>query len=185
MAKKKEKPRYLGVEEFTISERQGIATEQTRQDHIDPVIMKQREDHFADLAGVAKGLIDGLENVRRPASTRNKPPREVYLIPNENSASGYDEITKEQLSQRLNQNMKVITNDNKDRFFRSCFVPHVKNGLPEEMKTKLFLQIMEEQPLELIACLMPLAAGESFEGICPVCKDWYQPLTCPISCTTR
>ena len=191
MAKKKkedEVSRFQGKpqsmdEQSPISKQDDSSIEQARQAHIDPIIMKQREDHFADLADVAKKFINGLENVSRPGWTTNKRRREVYLIPDENSDSGYDEMTKEQLSQKLNQNMKVILKD-KDRFFRSCFVPHVKTGLPDEMKTKLFLQIVEEQPLELIECLKPLAVGKSFKGVCPVCKFWYQPLTCPISCTT-
>ena len=163
-----------------LSRQEDFPTEQPGEAHIDPVIMKQREDHLTDLADIAKRFINGLENVSRPGSTTNKPRREVYLIPNENSGSGYDEIAKEQLSQKLNQNMKVILKD-KDRFFRSCFVPHAKTELPEVVRTKLFSQIIEEQPFELIECLKSLATGESFKGACRVCKDWYQPLTCPVS----
>ena len=167
-------------ERSPISRQEDFPTEQPREVHTDPVIMKQRKDHFADLADVAKRLINGLENVGRPGWTTNKTRREVYLIPNENSASGYDEMTKEQLSQQLNQNMKVLIKD-KDRFFRSCFVPHAKTELPEEMRTKLFFQIIEEHPFELIECLTLLAAGKSFKGACRVCQDWYQPPTCPIT----
>ena len=171
MAKKKEEP---------LSRQEDFPAEQPREAHIDPVVMKQREDHFADLAEIAKRFINGLENVSRPGWTTNKPRREVYLIPNGDSASGYDEMTREQLSQQLNQNMEVILKD-KNKFFRSCFVPHVKTELPEEMRTKLFFQIIEEQPFELIECLKFLVAGKSFKGACRVCKDWCQPLTCPIS----
>ena len=163
-----------------ISRQEDFPTEQPRETHIDPIIMKQRGDHLVDLADITKKFINGLENVSRPGRTTNKPRREMYLIPNENSASGYDEMTKEQLSQQLNQNMKVILKD-KDRFFHSCFVPHAKAELPEEMRTKILSQIIEEQPFELIECLTFLATGKSFKGACRVCKDWYQPLTCPIS----
>jgi len=173
---KAELARIKGEEEKASRE---IIVQQPIHKEVEAVVMKQREDHFADLADVAKRLINGLENVSQPSRVTSKPRREVYLIPNENSAFGYSEMTKEQLSQRLNQNMKVILKD-KDRFFRSCFVPHVKTEFPEERRTKLFLQIIEEQPFELIECLTLLAAQKSFKGVCRVCKDWHQPLTCPL-----
>jgi predicted RNA-binding protein YlxR (DUF448 family) len=163
-----------------ISGRKCIATEQTRQAIIDPVIMKQREDHFASLADIAKRFVSGLENVSRPDWITNNSGREVYVVPNADSASGYDEITEEQLSERLSQNMKLII-EYKDRFFRSCFIPHVKNELPQEMKTKLFFEAVEDHPFEIIECVKPLALGKPFQGICPRCKYWSQPFACPIS----
>jgi hypothetical protein len=142
--------------------------------------MKQRVDHFASLADIANRFVKGLENVRQPDWTTNKPRREVYIMPDKSSASGDGELTKEQLSERINQNIELII-EYKDRFFRSCFIPHVKNELPEEMKGELFSELIKEHPFELIECIIPLAQGKPFEGICPRCKDWSQPFACSIS----
>jgi len=120
----------------------------------------QRKEHFAELASVAKSLlINGLENVSHPGWSTNRSLLGKYLIPNENAASGYDEMTKEQLSQQLNQNMKVILK-HKDWFFRYRFVPYVKSKLGAELKPKRFDEIIEEQPYQLIEVVRRLAYGE-------------------------
>ena len=138
---------------------------------VDSVIVKQRVEHFTDLANIASLLINGLDNVSSPGWTTNRSRQGKYLLPNENAASGYDEITKEQLASRLNRNMAAILKD-RDWFFRNCFIPHLKSVLPEELKTKLFYRIIEEQPYQLIELLRRLAVGKPFKGSCPVCKDW-------------
>jgi len=149
-----------------------INPEQPASTQIDPAIVKHREDHFADLANIAKGLLtNGLSNVSLPGWTTNRSSHVKYLILNLNSDSGYDEITKEQLESQLNNNMAAILKD-KDWFFRYCFTPHLKSELPEELKAESFFKIIEEQPYQLIESLRILAERKTFSGTCPVCEGW-------------
>ena len=149
-----------------------ISPEQPVSSQIDSGLVKQRAEHFAQLASIAERLlINGLDNVSCPGWTTNRSRQVKYLLPNENAASGYDEITKEQLASHLDSNVAAIRKD-RDWFFRHCFVPHLKSELPEELKTELFHGIIEEQPYELIEVLRILAARKTFKGTCPVCKDW-------------
>lgn len=139
---------------------------------VDPTMVKHREEHFAELADISKFLLaNGLESVSCPGWSANRSRQVKYLLPNANAVAQYDEITKEQLASRLNSNIADITKD-KDWFFRHCFVPHLKSELPEELSTKLFFKVVEEQPYELIEILRMLAARRTFKGTCPVCKDW-------------
>jgi hypothetical protein len=141
---------------------------------VNPTIVKRREEHFIELADIVKSLLaNGLESVSCPAWTANRSGEVKYLLPNANADSGYDELTKEQLTSHLNSNMATILKE-KDWFFRYCFIPHLKSELPGELKTKLFYQIIEEQPYELIEILRLLAARKTFKGTCPVCENWHQ-----------
>ncbi|MFC1927361.1 hypothetical protein ACFLW7_02135 [Chloroflexota bacterium] len=139
---------------------------------VNPTIVKRREEHFADLADVAKSLLaNGLDGVSCPAWTTNQSHQVKYVLPSETAVSGYDEMTKEQLASRLNSNMATILKE-KDWFFRHCFIPHVKSELSEELTTEPFFKLVEEQPYKLIESLRVLAARGTFKGTCPVCKDW-------------
>ena len=163
---KKELARLKGEE--------GLASKESVVQHAirkeaDPSIVIQRREHFVELASVAKSLlINGLEDVSYPGWSTNRSLLGEYLIPNKDAASGYDGITKEQLASHLNSNMAAIVKD-RDWFFRDCFVPHLKSELPEELKTKLFYRIIEEQPYQLIEVLRILAAKKTFKGTCPAC----------------
>ncbi len=154
--------------------------EKVIEDHIDPVVAKQRENHFASLADIAGRFIRGLENVSRPDRNSDSSPREAYLVPSGDAVLRHDELTKEQLAQRLKQNIQLIL-EYKARFYRTCFVPHLKNELPEEIRAKLLSEVIEETPFELISFVAPLAVGKPFPGICPRCRHWAQPFACPIS----
>ena len=136
---------------------------------VDPVITKRMDDHFSDLASIAKALLmNGLDSVSSPGWTTNRSQQVKYVIPNANAASQYDELTKEQLTSLLNNNIAAITKD-KDWLFRHCFIPHLKSELPGELRTKLFFEIIEEQPYKLIETLRVLAAKKTFKGTCPAC----------------
>ena len=139
---------------------------------VDSVGVKQRAEHFAELGIIAKSLLtNGLDNVSSPSWTTNRSRQVTYLLPSETAASGYDEITKEQLTSHLNSNMAAILKE-KDWFFRHCFIPHLKSELSEELSTKPFFTVVEEKPYELIETLRVLAARGIFKGTCPVCEDW-------------
>lgn len=139
---------------------------------VDPIIVKRREEHLADLADMTKSLLaNGLDSVSRPGWTTDKSRQVKYLLPNQNAASGYDEATREHLASRLNSNIATILKE-RDWFFRDCFMPHLKSELPEELTAQPFFEVVEEQPYELIEILRVLAAKKTFKGTCPACPDW-------------
>jgi transcriptional regulator with XRE-family HTH domain len=147
--------------------------EQPVSSQIDPIIVKRREEHFTDLASVAKTLLtNGLDSVSPHLWGANRSRQVTYLLRNENAASGCDEITKEQLASRLDDNIAPAIRQHGDWFFRNCFVPHLKSELPEELNTELLFHIVEKHPFKLIETLRMLAARKIFKGTCPVCKDW-------------
>jgi hypothetical protein len=83
------------------------------------------------------------------------------------------EVTEEQLSTQLEQNIEYTIHDHTEWFFYECFVPHLAMEFSEEMKTKGFWGMVKEQPYKLIETLRVLAARKTFKGTCPVCKDWH------------
>lgn len=158
----------LGVDRGVLLKLAGYLVE-TSQEQFDYVIVKQTAVHFADLADIAKSLLaNGLGSVSCPGWSTNRSQQVKYVIPNANAASQYDELTKEQLTSLLNNNIAAITKD-KDWLFRHCFIPHLKSELPGELRTKLFFEIIEEQPYKLIETLRVLAAKKTFKGTCPAC----------------
>jgi hypothetical protein len=114
-----------------------------------------------------------LDSVSCPGWTTNRSGEVKYLLPNANAASGYDELTKEQLAVHLNNNIAAILKD-KDWFFRHSFVSHLKSELPTELTIEPFFKVVEGQPYQLIESLRVLAARGIFKGTCPVCRDWFQ-----------
>lgn len=146
-----------------------IEKEQGKIPLISPESLKEHHERLAEIANSL--LANNLNNVSSPGWTTNRSRQVKYLIPNKNAASGYDEITKEQLASHLNSNMAAILKDS-DWFFRDCFMPHLKSELPKELTTKPFFKIVEEQPYELIEILRVLAARKTFKGTCPTCRAW-------------
>jgi len=132
----------------------------------------QRTYHITEVCDTAESLLaDGLHSASCSGWTANQSDQGKYVIPNENVESGYEGLTKEQLASRLDSNIASVLKK-KDWFFRNCFIPHLKSELPQELKTKLFFKVVEEQPYELIEILRMLAAKRTFKGTCPVCEDW-------------
>lgn len=145
--------------------------EQAVQPELGLATLIQRTAHYAELADVAKSLLaNGLESISIAGWSTNRSQQVKYLLPSESADSGYDELTKEQLASQLDSNIATVLKE-KDWFFRNCFMPHLKSELPEELKTKLFFKVVEEQPYELIEILRMLAARRVFKGTCPACKD--------------
>ena len=123
--------------------------------------MTDKEEHFADLTNLANFLLVGdldwgMEGVANTS---------------ESKSGDNDELTKEQLSFRLQYNIQFAIGPGEPWFFYDCFVPHLLIELPEEMRNKWFWTIVEEQPYRLINTLRILAARKTFKGTCPVCED--------------
>ncbi|HEY87145.1 MAG TPA: hypothetical protein G4O06_03855 [Dehalococcoidia bacterium] len=96
----------------------------------------------------------------------------MYILTRKNKVGKYYHLTKEQLSERLKENIVLAEHKYERWFFYDCFVQHLTTELPEELKGKGFFDIVNEQPYELIDVLRVLATRKTFKGECQVCKDW-------------
>ena len=142
-------------------------------------VSENLKEHNEQLAGVANMLlandldrvIEGVTITSITASGEPKESRQVeYIITN---GSNYDsppyDLTKEQLSVQLEQNIDFAIHEYTDWFFYQCFLPHLRSELSEELKSKGFWDIVKEHPYQLIETLRVLAARKTFKGTCPVC----------------
>jgi hypothetical protein len=137
----------------------------------DPIIEKRRDEHFIKLGSIAESLLaNNLYSVKRRWSRT-----ESYIITNTTEADNHNQLTTEQLSAQLQMNVNSTIKKHGDWLFRTCFVPHLKSELPEELKTEpteLFFQVVEKHPYQIIKTLKLLAERKIFGGTCPVCEQW-------------
>ena len=144
------------------------------QKEANPIIWKNKERHFLQLAEVAEGLLeDNLNTVETSVRQGDNLGEPEYIILDGGWDSPPYPITKEQLSSILEHNIEVVRNQYTIQVFYEQFLAHLESELPEELKTKGFFDVVKEQPYRLIEILRVLAARKTFKGTCPVCKDWY------------
>ena len=143
---------------------------------IDPIIVKRKDEHFAELASIAKLLLaNDLDTIARSSnSSKQKEPRQAeYIVTSRSNFDDDYKLTKEQISVQLQQNLKFVIHEYTRWFLNICFLPHLEAELPEEIELEGFwVGVIEEKPYELINSLRVLAARKIFKGTCPVCKDW-------------
>lgn len=150
------------------------------QERIKSSVSENWREHNEQLAGVANMLlandldrvIEGGTFTRIASSGEPIETRQVdYTLISGTDNAPY-ELTNEQLSNQLVQNIELTVHEYTEWFFYECFLPHLISELPEELKTKGFWDIVKEQPYQLIEVLRLVAARKTFKGTCPVCKDW-------------
>jgi hypothetical protein len=83
-----------------------------------------------------------------------------------------DELSNTDIEGILEYNTESVCNKYSDWFFYSCFLIHVVNDFPKKYRASNFWEFFHEQPLQLIETLRLLAERKTFNGTCPMCKDW-------------
>ena len=159
--------------ERTVSKQLTKAKELRQQDKSDPLILKARERHFADLADAAGRLLyNNLHRVWLSARAyeSNQPEYEIY--------EGFDSpgypITKEQLSSILDTNIEMLRSQKGESILYQQLAPHLNAEIPEivtDTEPRGFLNVVRDNPYELIETLRILESRKIFRGTCPVCKD--------------
>lgn len=126
------------------------------------------KEHNEQLADVAKSLLaNDLESVLE----KQTETQADYTVADQEGF--FYTLDKEELSNRLDDNLQSTFDKYKDWFVKYCFIPHLEAELPEEIKAGgLWDGVINEKPYELIHTLRLLAARKTFKGTCPVCKDW-------------
>lgn len=148
---------------------------------VDPSIVIQRREHFAELTDITNLLLSndvdrvmkgGTVNIISTSGEKGTRYVEYYFTDGTNFESPPYDLTKEQLSDQLKRNIEFPIHKYTEWVFYKCFLPHLISELPEELKTEGFYTIVQEQPYQLIETLRLLAARKTFKGTCPVCEDW-------------
>lgn len=140
-----------------------------------PLILKARERHFADLADAAGRLLyNNLHRVwlREGINQTNQPEYEIY----EGFESPGYPITKEQLSSILDTNIEMLRSQKGESILYEQLVPHLNAEFPEivtDIEPRGFLNVVRDNPYELIDTLRVLESRKAFRGICRVCKGLY------------
>lgn len=148
------------------------AASEVLQEHvkkkIDPIVVKRRGEHFAQLASVAKSLLaNDLESVLE----KQTETLVDYTVTSQDGL--FYTLDKDDLSNQLDDNLQSTFDKYKDWFIKYCFIPHLEAELPEEIKAEgLWDGVINEKPYELIYTLRLLAERRTFKDTCPVCKDW-------------
>lgn len=140
---------------------------------VNPIVLKCREEHLTKLADIVTCLLaNDLGSANLGWTTQRVTGQVKYILTRRNEVGNYYELTNEQLSTQLKENIILAEHEYERWFFHDCFLPHLKSELPDELKTKGFFDVVKEQPYELIKTLRVLEARGIFKGTCPVCKDW-------------
>ena len=150
------------------------AASEVLQEHVrrrvDPVIARRREQHFSHLADIARVFLDdGLDTVDcHTRATDSSTVTEYYIG---DSRSSIVQVTKELLSYMLDANEEKVCLTHGERDIHVNFLPHLKAEYTD-IEDRGFNRVTAESPYELIEILRVLAERGTFQGTCPVCRDW-------------
>jgi len=109
--------------------------------------------------------------VKEFASSDRRLSEDQYVVVNWPSSTG-DVLSKSMLIEILKNNVRKIKGHFSTYLFDECLIPHIITELSSAGITDTWDKVVEEQPYELIQVLKILAAKKTFNGKCPICKDW-------------
>jgi len=138
------------------------------------------KEHSEILVSITKSLLkNDLDRVLSPVmfnyvneAGENESHNYEFIMVKGTTIEDYYIPTKEQILIILEHNIKETIDKYKEWLFNRCFLPHLISELSENSENKDFWAILEEQPYQVIETLRLLAERKTFNGTCPVCKDW-------------
>lgn len=127
---------------------------------LDPIVIKRREQHSAELAEIASSFIEGdLTKIPYDATDKDR----IY-----NLDTG-ERLTRKELIDRLNDNVFRAC----DKYERYRVMDWLATHLESEyLSGNDLFTFIETRPVEFINIIRTLAASRIFEGTCIICKDW-------------
>ena len=129
---------------------------------VQPLMVKQREEHFAQVAEISGALLENnLTKVRR-----DKLDGARYIIYNGNNIPR--NLNKWQLLDLLRKNIDNVYRRYTIDVFDQYYLPHLKALMPE-METQGFWPQVETEPYEVIIKIQELTKRENLKGVCPLC----------------
>jgi hypothetical protein len=127
-------------------------------------------EHNERLAIVVDGLLGNeLKRVMKWVSPTGQVEYRLYGESGDNLEK---RLTEDDLVDKLSENIHLAYRHYEEWFFKSCFLPHLYAEWSDELKNTGFNIVVEKQSYQLIETLRLLAERKTFNGICPMCKDW-------------
>lgn len=138
------------------------------QKEVNPLIMKNRGEHFEHLLGIVNLLLENeVDKVFGSPSMSDEPEADDYTIISEES--DFEKIPRGYLVERIENNIEYICKTFSVWDFWDCFIPHL---LADALGRWDFERLYNDHTIEFINILRMLAQRKTFKGTCPVCKDW-------------
>ncbi|MFC1918158.1 hypothetical protein ACFLXH_05865 [Chloroflexota bacterium] len=150
------------------------AAEAVLQEHIrrrtDPVLAQRREQHFNNLADIAQKLLEGgVRDIIMIAPDTDNPNSEEYVI-----TSGVDPVESMGLNglrHKLRDNLHLAFDTYGMWDVNDCLQTHLKlEGI--DFLSQGIERAIQDNPYEFIEILRVLAQRQTFNGTCPVCRNW-------------
>lgn len=146
------------------------------QTMLQPLISKQQEEHQAQLAEISAMLLaNDLHTVEEVSSTgiyglrKNGMFRYRYQIKDIHNRT--IQLSRYQLFNMFRKNVETACQKYTQFVFYECYIPHLKNEIPEIEEEGFWPQV-ERQPYEVIAAIKELAKLDTLGGVCPLCNDF-------------
>ena len=143
---------------------------------INPLIMKQKEEHQQQLSEISSMLLGNDLNTVEESSTtgiyglrKNGMFRYRYIIKDHNNRKV--QLSRYQLFNMFRKNVENACQRYTQFVFYECYIPHLKNEIAEIEEEGFWPQV-ERQPFEVISAIRELSKLETFKGICPLCNDF-------------
>jgi hypothetical protein len=142
---------------------------------VKPLISRQREEHFAQVAEISGALLENNLMKVRPDTLDGAR----YIIYNGNNVP--KNLNKWQLLDLLRKNIDNVYRRYTIDVFDNYYLPHLKALMPE-MEAQGFWPQVETDPYQVITKIRELTERENLKGVCPLCnglEDQLPPLLRP------
>ena len=146
------------------------------QTMLQPLITKQIEEHQTRLADISAMLLSkDLQTAEEVSSTgiyglrKNGMFRYRYQIKDSNNRT--IQLSRYQLFNMFRKNVESACQKYTQFVFYECYIPHLKNEIPEIEEEGFWPQV-ERQPYEVITAIKELTKLETLRGVCPLCNDF-------------
>lgn len=140
-----------------------------------PFILKQREEHVAQLAEISDTLFQN--NLKTVTESKSEA---IYGFPSKGIyKSRYTikdindipiQMNNMQLINLFRKNVEKACKRYTYIFFYECYVSHLKAVIPE-MEAEGFWPQVEKQPYEVLTAIKELAKQRELKGTCPLCSN--------------
>jgi hypothetical protein len=143
---------------------------------VKPFILKQREEHYAQLADISAILLQNNLNTvieRQSEAIYGFRSEEInrprYIIKDSNNIPS--QLNSVKLIDLFRKNVEFACKRYTYQFFYDCYLPHIKAEMPEMEINGGFWPQVEKQPYEVIKTIEELAKRQEFKGTCPLCSE--------------
>jgi len=143
---------------------------------VKPFMLKQREEHYAQLADISATLLrNNLNTVieRQSEAIYGFRSEDIYrpgyTIKDSNNIP--IQLSQMKLIDLFRKNVEFACKRYTYPFFYDCYLPHIKAEMPDMEINGGFWPQVEKQPYEVIKTIEGLAKREEFKGTCPLCSE--------------